>query len=296
VTERALIHACKLCGSARFRPKYELRRLQLTVFECPDCGLRFVGDDLSAAHIQGMYNRDGVGRYVRATQALHEQKFAPHVAELAANGVQPPARILDLGCGGGEFPEAVAQAGYRAVGIDISEPSIRAARELHPRIDFRVASAEEIAVEEPHAFAAVTLWDVIEHAHDPHAVVEAARRTLEPGGLLGIGTPNGESIYDVLLSLVYPTRTPLADRMMEQRFSDWHLQIWTVSTLTRLVREHGFDVVTARRHRELTVRPSLYIEQAGYQRAGRAARLLDPVVERLWPIRNKLTLYARANG
>lgn len=295
MTPRSYVAACKLCGGTRFRPKYELRRLELTVFECRDCGLRFVGDDLSAEHIRGMYNSDGVGAYVRATQTLHAQKFAPRVAELAANGVHSPARILDLGCGGGEFPAAAARAGYQSVGVDISEPSIREARELHPGVDFRVASAEEIAAAEPGAFAAVTLWDVIEHAHDPHAVVEAARRTLEPGGLLAIGTPNGESIYDALLALVYPTRTPLADRMMEQRFSDWHLQIWTAATLTRLVHDHGFDVLAARRHRELTVRPSLYIEQSGYRRASRAARLLDPAVERLWPIRNKLTLYARAN-
>jgi 2-polyprenyl-3-methyl-5-hydroxy-6-metoxy-1,4-benzoquinol methylase len=293
LTPGTYLTACKLCGQPRIRPKYELRRLGLTVFECGDCGLKFIGDDLGHDRVQAIYNREELAGYFRATAGRHRRKFEPRLPELAHLGARRGARVLDVGCGSGEFVALAMAAGYEAVGVDISVPSIEVAREFHPTGDFRVGTVEELAEAEAGTFDVVTQWDVIEHALDPHAVVAASAGALAPGGLLALGTPNGDSAYDSLIALAYPTRTPLADRMMEQRYSDWHLQIWAVSTLSRLVRDHGLEVVSARRHKELSASPSLYVAQSGYPRAGSIAKMLDPVVEALWPIRNKLTLYAR---
>src|SRR5262249_51190729 len=134
---------------------------------------------------------------------------------------------------------------------------------------------------------------VIEHVLDPHEVVTACARALRAGGMLAIGTPNGDSLYDSLVDIAYKMHWPMADRMLEQRYSDWHLQIWDTSTLQRLVSEHGFDLVAVRRHPELSARPSVYVAQSGYARTAQVLRAVDPVLERLWLIRNKLTLYAR---
>lgn len=41
----------------------------------------------------------------------------------------PPARILDLGCGGGDQAKVFAQKGYAVVGIDIAPPLIEFARQ-----------------------------------------------------------------------------------------------------------------------------------------------------------------------
>src|SRR5438132_74946 len=39
-------------------------------------------------------------------------------ALLRAHGVRPPARILDAGCGTGNYARALARLGYRVVGVD----------------------------------------------------------------------------------------------------------------------------------------------------------------------------------
>ena len=248
---------------------------------------------MSADQIGALYNREGLAEYFLGVAPRHEHKFAPRIAELPALGLPPRARVLDVGCGSGEFPALADESGYDVVGIDISMPSIRVARELHSGVDYRVADPTTVAADEPAAFDLVTLWDVIEHVLYPHEIVRACSGALRGGGILAVGTPNGDSLYDSLVDVAYKLHWPMADRMLEQRYSDWHLQIWNAATLGRLVREHGFDVVSVRRHRELSARPSAYVAQAGYARTAHLLRAGDPILERLWPIRNKLTLYAR---
>ncbi len=50
--------------------------------------------------------------------------FIEHVC-----GLQPPARILDLACGGGDQAKVFAQKGYEVVGIDIAPPLVEYARQ-----------------------------------------------------------------------------------------------------------------------------------------------------------------------
>jgi ubiquinone/menaquinone biosynthesis C-methylase UbiE len=50
--------------------------------------------------------------------------FIEHVC-----GLKPPARILDLACGGGDQAKVFAQKGYEVVGIDIAPPLIEYAQQ-----------------------------------------------------------------------------------------------------------------------------------------------------------------------
>jgi 2-polyprenyl-3-methyl-5-hydroxy-6-metoxy-1,4-benzoquinol methylase len=287
---------CKLCRSPRIRPRYRLDRVDLTVFRCDECSLQFVGDDLADERIERLYAQESLADYFVALEERHEHKFAPRLREFASAGIAPGSRILDVGCGSGEFPALAAAAGYEAVGIDVSGPSIRVARELHPAADFRVGDAAELAKVEPASFDVVSLWDVIEHVMRPHDVIEACAALLRPGGTLVLGTPNGDSAYDRLADLAYRIARPAGGLLLVQRYSLWHLQIWTARTLSRLLRDHGLDVVSARKHRELTATPSLYVRQVGYRRLAAVAQIGDRLIEALMPVRNKLTVYARKRG
>ncbi len=290
------LSSCKLCFSERIRPRYVLARYGLTIFECDACSLRFVGDDLSDDRIDRLYQQPALAEYFCALGARHDRKFAPRLVELARAGVTPGSRVVDVGCGSGEFPAMAAAAGYAACGIDVSEPSIEVARKLHRGVDFRVADASDLAVSELESFDVVTLWDVIEHVLRPHEVIASAATLLRPGGLIVLGTPNGASIYDRVADALYRVVPPIGKLMLMQRYSEWHLQIWTARTLSRLLRDHGLETVFLRKHRELTGTPSLYFRQAGFTKLAAVAQLSDGLIEAAWPIRNKLTIYARKTG
>jgi 2-polyprenyl-3-methyl-5-hydroxy-6-metoxy-1,4-benzoquinol methylase len=284
---------CKLCDDTRIRPQYVLERYGLTVFRCSGCKLRFVGDDLPDAQIAHLYDLPELADYFVALEQRHEHKFTPRLRELPIVGVAAGARILDVGCGIGEFATLAKAAGYDAVGIDVSEPVIRNAQQLHPDVEFVAGDVADLAAAEPESFDLVTLWDVIEHVKYPHRIVAACAELVRPGGLVAFGTPNGSSLYDRTANVAYHTVSPVGKLMLMQRYSQWHLQIWTERTLSRLVRDHGLEVARVRRHRELTGTPSLYLRQQRFNRLANIARHMDGLIEVTLPIRNKLTLYAR---
>ena len=95
-------------------------------------------------------------------------------------------KILDVGCGGGILSEALAKSGAQVTGIDLSEPSIEAAKQ-HAQsqglsIDYRVVSAEEIGQERPGSFDVVTCMEMLEHVPEPEKVIAACAQALKPGG------------------------------------------------------------------------------------------------------------------
>jgi 2-polyprenyl-6-hydroxyphenyl methylase/3-demethylubiquinone-9 3-methyltransferase len=102
-------------------------------------------------------------------------------------------RILDIGCGGGIFTEALARGGAEVVAFDASERSLQAAREhareAGLRIDYRVSTAEEFDPGD-QPFDAVMAVDVLEHVEDIDATIAMAASALPSGGVFGFLTHN----------------------------------------------------------------------------------------------------------
>ena len=108
-------------------------------------------------------------------------------------------RVVDVGCGGGILSEAMARAGARVLGIDLSQACLDVAR-LHAlearidaareRLDYRVVSAEELAREQPAQFDVVTCMELLEHVPDPAAMLAALASIVRPGGEVIVSTLN----------------------------------------------------------------------------------------------------------
>jgi SAM-dependent methyltransferase len=96
-------------------------------------------------------------------------------------------RILDLGCGPGWTSLFLAQAGYQAVGVDISERMIEIARERAVRnnlaVEFVVGDMEELDLGRCD-FDGVLLFDCLHHCPGYPEVVKRAHAHLRPGGYL----------------------------------------------------------------------------------------------------------------
>lgn len=103
-------------------------------------------------------------------------------------------RVVDVGCGGGILSEAMARAGARVVGIDLSPACIDVAR-LHAlegriELDYRAVSAEDLARERPAHFDAVTCMELLEHVPDPEVMMASLARLARPGGDVIVSTLN----------------------------------------------------------------------------------------------------------
>ena len=103
-------------------------------------------------------------------------------------------QVLDVGCGGGIFTEALAGAGAAVTGIDAGQAPLAVAR-LHGkqsglRIDYHRATAEAYAAAHPQSFDAVTCLELLEHVPQPASVVAACSRLVKPGGDVFFATLN----------------------------------------------------------------------------------------------------------
>jgi 2-polyprenyl-6-hydroxyphenyl methylase/3-demethylubiquinone-9 3-methyltransferase len=102
--------------------------------------------------------------------------------------------VLDVGCGGGILSEAMARAGARVLGIDLSQAVLDVA-ELHAlessvALEYRLLSVEELAHERPAAFDLVTCMEMLEHVPDPASSIKALAALVKPGGDVIVSTIN----------------------------------------------------------------------------------------------------------
>jgi 2-polyprenyl-6-hydroxyphenyl methylase/3-demethylubiquinone-9 3-methyltransferase len=102
-------------------------------------------------------------------------------------------RVLDVGCGGGLLSEDFARLGCDVTGIDLSLPTLTAARQHADasglRIRYLEGSAEQLAFD-VGTFDVVCCCDVLEHVDSPDAVIREISRVLKPGGVFFFDTIN----------------------------------------------------------------------------------------------------------
>ena len=124
----------------------------------------------------------------------HRQSvYLPYLAKAPCRKGQYP--VLDVGCGRGEFLEILGENGYAAKGVDINPVMVERCRELG--LDAELGDGIEFLRNAKGAqYAAVTAFHVVEHL--PHesllAFLDEALRTLRPGGLLILETPNPQNL------------------------------------------------------------------------------------------------------
>jgi SAM-dependent methyltransferase len=111
---------------------------------------------------------------------------------LRREGVLPPARLLDAGCGWGSTFLALEADGYRLTGSDISTQMLERLDAPHRRL--AVCDLTQVATH-GETFDAVLSMDVIEHIDDDVAAARQMLRFLRPGGLLLLSVPARPELY-----------------------------------------------------------------------------------------------------
>jgi SAM-dependent methyltransferase len=142
------------------------------------------------------------------------------------------ARVLDLGCGAGDFTAALATAGAKPVGADVSERGLERARARHPDLRFALVPEHGPLPWPDGAFDAVWASEVLEHVLDTARWLSEVRRVLRPTGLLALTTPDHG----------IGRRLRLAVRGFEAHFDPRgdHLRFYTRRSLRELLDDFGF--------------------------------------------------------
>lgn len=244
---------CVVCGDTARRSF--IRHGEFEVVACGGCGLRVLDPMPTAESASALYSDD----YFRNDSALARgyddyeserdnmratfRDRLRHLPEPAAH-----ARLLDVGAAAGFFVEQARLAGWDAEGLELNGWAAEYARE-ELGVPVRRGSLEDAGYPD-RSFAAVTLWEVIEHIPQPREFIREIARILQPGGLLALSTPDAGSAVA---------------RLFGRRWLGWkkipeHVFFFDRDTLGRLLREEGFEVLSTR-YVSLTVRASYALDR-----------------------------------
>ena len=115
----------------------------------------------------------------------------PWIHEVLSASFPHPARILDVGCGGGYLTNFLATKGHFVSGVDLSTQSLEVAAKSDQTgsVKYTRASAYTLPFEEK-SFDVVCAMDLLEHVEKPAQVVAEASRVLKKGGLFFFHTFN----------------------------------------------------------------------------------------------------------
>ena len=194
---------CPWCGSGKAQINLWLKDEFLTkedfhICECLNCGLLYT---------MPRPDKEKIGAYYKSEAYYSHQEnkkgFIPKVYErvksinlkykyrLATSGMQS-GKLLDIGCGVGDFLHTAEMHGWECIGVEPSEDAKTIAQK---RMKGTIITSEELESFPDGAFDVITMWHVLEHVDDLKWQVAQLQRLVKPSGRVVIAVPNYKS-YD----------------------------------------------------------------------------------------------------
>lgn len=175
---------------------YFLTQEEFELFQCDHCGLVFTVPRPTPEVIGNYYKSD---EYYSHQQ--NSKGFIPKIYERVksinlrgkvamATSDMVKGRLLDIGCGVGDFLLQVKKLGWEVMGI---EPSEQAANIAQSRLGFTPLKPTDYKKLPDQSFDVITMWHVLEHVDDLKSQTKELKRLLRPGGRLVIALPNYQS-------------------------------------------------------------------------------------------------------
>ena len=122
---------------------------------------------------------------------LSSTLYADILAVLEQKNKLNAKRLLDIGCGTGEFITFFKQHEWEVMGFELSSEAANIAKSKG--LEVFSLSLEEFLVEYPHyssTFSVITLLNVLEHIPNPVRFLNLIKKLLPRGGVIVIQVPN----------------------------------------------------------------------------------------------------------
>jgi SAM-dependent methyltransferase len=162
-------------------------------------------------------------------KAVHHTRHVLQL-ELLTRGLRgdAPMRLLDFGCGYGEFLAMCDSYGFQTYGVDRST-----AKRENGRVTEVFPELHDLQAAQLPPFHAVTLFEVLEHLDEPRPLLETLASCIVEGGILVLETPDCSGVTDIKTRDDYLKIHPLE-----------HINGFTPETMRGLAQRLGFEPVS----------------------------------------------------
>ncbi len=217
---------CPLCSASPTYGELESytdRETTYTLYECPECRVRW-WKPLKNPGAE-WYERDE--RYAGANENPPLEPNWNHRKAISFFG-EKKGRVLDIGCGTGNFLSWAKKKGWDVYGIDFDRNAVRAATEVFGLPNVSVATLAEFVDSHPDlmgSFDLVAFFDVFEHIDNHNEFAALVSRLVKSEGYIAMSMP-----YRGGARWLQPNDLPPR-----------HLTRWNRASLAGFWGRHGFN-------------------------------------------------------
>lgn len=218
-------HPCVLCavGFATESGDTHLDSgITYTLFHCPRCGGEFWTPFKNPG--AAWYEHD-----VRYSDRNQDPILEPNKKHVGIIDFlkDKPGKVLDVGCGVGNFLAYAKAEGWETVGIDFDADAIVAAKKTFGLDNLTVEDLKTFKERtKPASFDLITFFDVFEHLDNHAEFIDDVKTLLTPNGVLSLSVPYRRA-WRWLIPADLPPR---------------HLTRWDEPSLRFFLEHHGFRI------------------------------------------------------
>ena len=195
---------CPVCEGESHKKHIEGKDHNVTgnvfnIAECLSCGFRYTNPRPKEKHIYKYYQSKNYISHSSTKKGLINKIYhlvrsyqfykKKEVIQISSN--MKKGKILDIGCGTGDFLKYMDTSGWETDGVETDEGAkIVAEKKLGKKIKEKLEH-----IEGESKYDVISMWHVLEHVYDVKDYLKKVNKLLKKNGVLVIGVPNCAS-YD----------------------------------------------------------------------------------------------------
>ena len=217
-------------------------RKDYLVVECKPCKFYFVHPTIDFTQTEwtdlcgDCYFGEVSGWWENKKQEFRNQRLA-NMEKYCKNEID---KFLDIGCGEGYTLTIALKRGWDVHGIDISDNRIEAAK--NKKIKFLNKNIYKASFPD-NCFDAIYVDSVLEHILEPQKMMLEINRILKIGGIIYVGVPNENSLFNDFRKLVFTMmgRYKLSSRIKPFKMP-YHVIGFTQESLRSILSANKFKI------------------------------------------------------
>jgi len=179
---------CRADKSPLFIRNFIRGDIKYSLYECPECKVQFWLPKIAVA--KEWYEEKGNPYRIRDLTELRISRGYHKLFLKRYKDSLKGKKLLDLGCGTGEFLAEVEKRGCEVFGLDFDREAIKIAKKRFNLKNIYAMSFEEFFQKENMPkFNMITFFEVIEHLPDPADFILNVKKLLKPSGKIVLSAP-----------------------------------------------------------------------------------------------------------